>query len=664
MTNQIKKEYDELVKVIEYHNDRYYNQDDPEITDQEYDKLTQKLRQMEKEYPELVTANSPSQKITGAVKRELGIPVEHKVPMLSLLDVFNKEDVISFVEDVKKAYPEATFVVEKKIDGLSLSVKYENGVLTCGSTRGNGHIGEDVTPNVKMLKNIPETVEAIPMLEVRGECYMSEADFIKTNEKQDEDGGKLFKNARNCAAGSLRQSNPAIVKERGLDVIIFNLQAVEGKTFGTHSETLEYMKSQGFQVSPGYTVCEAADEVWDAIQAIGNQRSGLPYGIDGAVVKVNQLSIREEMGNTTKVPRWAVAYKYPPEQKETKVLDIQVQVGRTGRLTPVAIVDTVTLAGTSVSKATLHNQAQIDRLDIGIGDTVIIQKAGDIIPEIVGVIKEKRPAGTVKFEIPKICPVCGGKVESGDDVDMRCTNPDCQAQIVRTVQYFVSKECMDISGMGPNIIETLMNEGYIKHVSDIYKLKDHKAELIESGCIGKEKTVNNVLKAIEKSKEQDIDRLIKALGARNVGKHAGKILAEKYGSMEAIMDAKYEDLLELQDIGDTIAKTVTEFFSRQAVRDIVKELAEAGVNMTSKAAEKKQSSKLEGMTFVITGTLPTMGRTEAADLITANGGKVSGSVSKKTTYLLAGEAAGSKLTKAQDLGVKVISEEELKAMLA
>lgn len=664
MTQEIRKEYEDLVALIEYHNDRYYNQDDPEIEDSEYDKLTQKLRKMENDYPELVTANSPTQKITGTVKRELGIPVNHQVPMLSLLDVFDKQEVVDFVNNVLASYPDADFVVEKKIDGLSLSMQYENGTLTCGSTRGNGHVGEDVTPNVKMLKNVPESIEAIPLFEARGECYMSEADFIATNEKQDEDGGKLFKNARNCAAGTLRQSNPAIVKERGLDVIIFNLQRIEGKTFATHSESLEYMKGLGFQVSPDYKVCKTADEVWSAIETIGNQRNGLPYGIDGAVVKVNSLAIREEMGNTTKTPRWAVAYKYPPEKKETKVLDIQIQVGRTGRLTPVAIVNTVTLAGTSVSKATLHNQAQIDRLDIGIGDTVIIQKAGDIIPEIVEVVKAKRPDGTVRFTIPTICPVCGGKVESGEDVDMRCTNPDCQAQVVRTIQFFVSKDCMDISGMGPSIVETLMNEGYIKHVSDIYKLKDYKDELIAKGCIGKEKTVNNVLNAIEKSKDQDIDRLIKALGARNVGKHAGKILAEKYGTMQEIMQAKYEDLLELQDFGETTAKAVTEFYSRPAVQKIIKELEEAGVNMTSKAASKKQSSKLEGMTFVITGTLPTMGRTEAADLITANGGKVSGSVSKKTNYLLAGEAAGSKLTKAQSLGVKVISEEELKNMLA
>lgn len=656
MTN-FKKEYEELVKVIRYHNDRYYNQDDPEISDYEYDKLTQKLRKMEADHPELVTTDSPSQKITGDVKRELGIPVKHDVPMLSLLDVFDKQEVTNFVEGVLKDYPETEFIVEQKIDGLSLSLKYEDGQLVCGSTRGDGHVGEDVTPNAKQLHNVPATIEHLPMLEVRGECYMSEANFIATNEKQEKADGKLFKNARNCAAGTLRQLDPKIVKERGLDVIIFNLQDVNGKEFKTHSESLEYLKSQGFQVSPNYTICKTADEVMAAIDKIGENRNGLLYGIDGAVIKVNSLETREEMGNTAKVPRWAVAYKYPPEQKETKVRDIQVQVGRTGRLTPVAIVDTVTLAGTSVSRATLHNQDQIDRLDIGIGDTVIIQKAGDIIPEIVSVVKSKRPAGVVKFQLPKICPVCGAEV----DEDYNCINIDCPAQVVRNLQFFVSKDCMDISGMGPSIVTTLLDEGYIKHVADIYKLKNYKEELITKGCIGKKKTIENLLKAIEASKTQDIPRLIKALGAKNVGKHAGTILAEKYGSMNKIMDAKYEELVDLPDIGEVTAHAIVDFFARPEVRNIIEELSAEGVNMEAK--DKKQSNKLEGKTFVITGTLPTMERSEAAALIESNGGKVTGSVSKKTSYLVAGEAAGSKLTKAQDLGITILTEDELKQML-
>jgi DNA ligase, NAD-dependent len=659
MNEKIKQEYEELVKVIEYHNNLYYNEDDPEITDYEYDQLTQKLKKMEKEYPSLVTKSSPTQKITGKVKRELGISVEHKIPMLSLSDVFSKDEVIDFVESVKKDYPEASFVVEQKIDGLSLSIQYENGILTCGSTRGNGHVGEDVTLNVKELKNVPEKVDNIPLLEVRGECYMSGENFLLANEKQDEIGGKLFKNARNCAAGTLRQLDPKVVKERGLDVIIFNLQRISGKEILTHSQSLEYLRSLGFQVSPNYHICNTSDEVLEAIDDIGNNRNGLPYGIDGAVVKVDSLNLREEMGNTSKVPRWAIAYKYPPEQKETIVKDIVVQVGRTGRLTPVAEVETVDLAGSSVSRATLHNQDQIDRLDIGIGDTVIIQKAGDIIPEIVKVVKEKRQEGTTRFKLPDRCPVCNSLIVE----DERCTNPDCQAQLIRNIQFFVSKDCMDISGMGPSIVEKLMESDYLHHVADIYKLKDYRDELIEKNIIGKTKTVDNLLKAIEKSKEQDIDRLVKALGALNVGKHAGKILSEKYGTMDAIMDAKYEDLVELQDIGDITAKSITDFFSRIEIRNIVKELKEAGVNMTSKASEKKQSSKFEGKTFVITGTLPSMGRTEMADLITSNGGKVSGSVSKKTSYLVAGESAGSKLTKANELGITVISEEDVKNML-
>lgn len=659
MNDKIKKEYEGLVEIIEYHNNLYYNEDDPEITDYEYDQLTQRLKKMEKEYPELITATSPTQKVTGKVKRELGIPVEHKIPMLSLQDVFTKEEVVEFVDSVHSQYPQADFVVEQKIDGLSLSLQYEKGKLTCGSTRGNAHIGEDVTLNVKQVKNVPEKVEDIPLIEARGECYMSQEDFIATNERQDEIGGKLFKNARNCAAGTLRQLNPEIVKERGLDVIVFNLQRIEGKDIKTHSESLEYLKSLGFQVSPNYKICKTTEEVLDAIDYIGNHRNGLPYGIDGAVVKVNSLELREEMGNTSKVPRWAIAYKYPPEQKETIVKDIVVQVGRTGRLTPVAEVETVDLAGSSVSRATLHNQDQIDRLDIGIGDIVIIQKAGDIIPEIVKVVKEKRPKGVVRFKLPNKCPVCGSDIIEEE----RCTNPDCQAQLVRNIQFFVSKDCMDISGMGPNIVEKLMDKDYLHHVADIYKLKDYREELIENNVIGKTKTVDNLIKAIEKSKDQDIDRLIKALGALNVGKHAGKILAEKYGTMDAVMDAKYEDLVELQDIGDITAKSITEFFARTEIRNIVKELKDAGVNMVSKASEKKQSSKFSGKTFVITGTLPTMGRTEMSELITNNGGKVSGSVSKKTSYLVAGEAAGSKLTKANELGITVLSEDDVKNML-
>lgn len=653
----LQEQYKELVDVIAYHNNRYYNEDDPEISDYEYDQLTQKLRKMEKEHPELVTPDSPSQKITGEVKRELGIPVEHKVPMLSLLDVFSHEEVSDFVKTVLETYPDAQFVVEQKIDGLSLSLKYENGKLVCGSTRGNGHLGEDVTLNAKQLKNVPETVEDIPMLEVRGECYMSQEAFEAANEVQANNGKALFKNARNCAAGTLRQTDPKIVKARGLDVIVFNLQAVEGKTFENHSETLEYMKSQGFQVSPNYKICKTEEEVWAAIEEIGANRRGLPYGIDGAVVKVDSLTMRKEMGETAKVPRWAVAYKYKPEQAETKVLDIAVTVGRTGRLTPVATVETVTLAGTSVSKATLHNQDQLDRLDIGIGDTIVIQKAGDIIPEIVRVVKEKRPEGVTAFKLPSKCPVCGSEL----DEHHCCVNINCPAQTTRTLQFFTSKECMDISGLGPNIVLTLLNKGYIKGAADFYKLKDHKDELIADGCIGKEKMVTKILKAIEDSKDRDIPHLIKALGAKGVGNHAGTILARKYGSMDKIMDATYDELVALPDIGDITAKTLVEFFARPEVRQLIHEMEMAGVNMTAKKTQV--SEKLSGLTFVITGTLPTMERSEASELITSNGGKVTGSVSKKTSYLVAGEAAGSKLTKAKDLGIPVITEDELKAMI-
>ena len=651
-----KTEYRNLVKEILYHNDKYYNQDDPEISDYEYDMLMQKLRQCEAEHPDWIRPDSPTQKITGEVKRELGVKVEHTVPMLSLLDYFSKEEVEEWVKDILRDYPGTEFVIEQKIDGLSLSVEYRNGKYTVGSTRGNGLIGEDVTPNVKMLKNVPLSIDKVPLLEVRGECYMSAADFLTANAKQEETGGKPFKNARNCAAGSLRQKDPAITKERNLDVIVFNMQRIEGKTIKTHSESLEFMRKQGFYVSPDYKVCKTFEEVWKAIENIGKKRGTLPYGIDGAVIKVNDLAQREMMGNTSKTPRWAIAYKYPPEQKTTIVRDIKVQVGRTGRLTPVAEFDAIELAGTTVQRATLHNQEQVDKLGVNIGDEILVEKSGDIIPYIVKV--SKKISGYV-WAMPNNCPVCNHKIRKINS-DYKCCNPNCEAQVTGNIIHFADRPCMNIMGLGNNIVETLHKHGYLNKVSDIYNLKNYKDELILSGIIGKEKAVSNLLKSIEDSKKCDMDKFIKALGIENVGRHAGEILAKKYGNIEDIFTASAEELVQLDGIGAVVANNIVEFASQKENMELVHDLLKAGVNPIY---EKPAGNLFEGKTFVITGTLPTYSRSEASDLITSNGGKVSGSVSKNTDYLLAGENAGSKLTKAQSLGIKIISEADLKKVL-
>ena len=651
------EEYLKLVETILYHNDRYYNQDDPEISDYEYDQLMMRLKKMEKEHPEWIVPNSPTQRITGEVKRELGVKVEHKIPMLSLMDYFSKEEVEEWVGSVLDEYPETEFVVEQKIDGLSLSVEYHDGNLVCGSTRGNGLIGEDVTANTKELQNIPSKVDAITLLEVRGECYMSQEDFLKANEKQDRIGGKLFKNARNCAAGSLRQKDPKVTKERNLDVIVFNMQRSEGLNIKTHSESLEYMKKQGFQVSPDYRVCRTFREVWAAIENIGKIRGTLKYGIDGAVIKVNDLHQREEMGNTSKTPRWAIAYKYPPTRKTTVVRDIKVQVGRTGRLTPVAEFDEIELAGTSVQRATLHNQEQVDRLGVNIGDEIAVEKSGDIIPYIVKVSKKNTEGA---FRMPDECPVCHHKVVRKDS-DIKCINPSCRAQVVGNIIHFASKPCMNIMGLGENSVQKLFDAGYISDISDIYRLAEKRKELIADNIIGKEKTVDNLLAAIEKSKNCDADKFIKALGMANVGRHAGEILINKFGNVMNVLNASYDEMQSLNGIGDVVASTVKEFADNPDNMALVNRLLDAGVKPSSK---ELAGDKFAGKTFVITGTLPTMSRQEASDIITKNGGKVSGSVSKKTSYLLAGESAGSKLTKARELGVTVINEDALMAMLS
>ena len=662
---EIQEKIEALRKEIEYHIERYYNQDDPEITDYEYDQKMNELKRLEKEHPEYVTPDSPTQKVGGSAKREAGVLVEHNVPMLSLQDVFDRGEVENFVAEMKKQLDDPEFVVEYKIDGLSLSLRYEYGELKLAETRGDGiQYGEDVTANAKVIRDVKKKLKDKPeYLEIRGEVYMTEADFEKVNEKQELLGKKLFANPRNCAAGTLRQLDTAVTKERGLFMFIFNIQDARGISFETHTEGYEYLKKQGIRVIEEYTVCKTADEVWAAIEKIGENRGKLPYDIDGAVVKINRFSDREKLGATSKVPRWAVAYKYPPEEKETKLLDIELSVGRTGRITPTAVFEPVRLCGTSVSRATLHNQDFIDELDIGIGDTIVVYKSGEIIPKVRRVIHEKRPAGVKKFVIPNVCPVCGAKTErEKDTADIKCTSPNCPAQLERHMINFVGRDAMDIKGFGATYIMELVHLGYLKDIADIYDLKQHREELIEQGIIGKEKNTDKLLDAIEKSKQNEAFQLLTGFGIPNVGKAAAKTILKHFGSIEALMQADMESLQQVADVGEVTALCIRNYFQDENNCKIIERLKEAGVNMEM-AESGSEDGRFDGLTFVITGTLPTMDRKAAAALIEAHGGKVSGSVSKKTNYLLAGENAGSKLTKANDLGVSVISEEELQEML-
>ena len=662
---EIQEKIEALRKEIEYHVERYYNQDDPEITDYEYDQKMNELKRLEREHPEYVTPDSPTQKVGGSAKREAGVLVEHNVPMVSLQDVFDRGEVENFVAEMKKQLDDPEFVVEYKIDGLSLSLRYEYGELKLAETRGDGiQYGEDVTANAKVIRDVKKKLKDKPeYLEIRGEVYMTEADFEKVNEKQELLGKKLFANPRNCAAGTLRQLDTAVTKERGLSMFIFNIQDARGISFETHTEGYEYLKKQGIRVIEEYTVCKTADEVWAAIEKIGENRGKLPYDIDGAVVKINRFSDREKLGATSKVPRWAVAYKYPPEEKETKLLDIELSVGRTGRITPTAVFEPVRLCGTSVSRATLHNQDFIDELDIGIGDTIVVYKSGEIIPKVRRVIHEKRPAGVKKFVIPNVCPVCGAKTErEKDTADIKCTSPNCPAQLERHMINFVGRDAMDIKGFGATYIMELVHLGYLKDIADIYDLKQHREELIEQGIIGKEKNTDKLLDAIEKSKQNEAFQLLTGFGIPNVGKAAAKTILKHFGSIEALMQADMESLQQIADVGEVTALCIRNYFQDENNCKIIERLKEAGVNMEM-AESGSEDGRFDGVTFVITGTLPTMERKAAAALIEAHGGKVSGSVSKKTNYLLAGENAGSKLTKANDLGVSVISEAELQEML-
>ena len=654
-----------LREQIAYHSDKYYNEDDPEITDHEFDMLMRELKQLEKENPSLVTADSPTQKVGGTAKRTAGVLVRHNVPMLSLQDVFSKEEVLEFVEQMREQLDDPEFVVEYKIDGLSLALRYENGTLVLAETRGDGiNFGEDVTANALAIADVRKKLKDAPeYLELRGEVYMKNDAFEAVNEKQELLGKKPFANPRNCAAGTLRQLDSAVTKERGLSLFVFNIQQVRGMEIKTHTEGYEYLKKQGITVIDDYRVCGTADEVWAAIEEIGENRGKLGYDIDGAVVKVNRYEDREKLGATSKVPRWAVAYKYPPEEKESRILDIELSVGRTGRITPTAIFEPVRLCGTTVSRATLHNQDFIDELDIGIGDTVVVYKSGEIIPKIKEVKKEKRPADWKRFVIPDSCPACGAKTErERDTADIKCTSPNCPAQLERHIINFVGRDAMDIKGFGTVSIEELIRMGYIKDIADIYRLYEHRDDLIAQGIIGKEKNTDKLLEAIERSKQNDGYKLLTGFGIPNVGKAAAKAVMKHFQKMDRLMEATTEELTAVNDIGEVSAACIRGFFTEEKNRAIIARLKDCSVNMDA-AEDETVDSVFSGKTIVVTGTLPTLGRKEAQELIERCGGKASGSVSKKTDYVLAGENAGSKLVKAQELGISIISEEEFLAML-
>ena len=646
------------------HNAAYYDNDAPTISDYEYDMRMQALKQLEAKHPELADASSPSVRVGGTAKRKAGVLVPHNVPMLSLQDVFERSEVDHFVEQMRETFEDPEFVVEYKIDGLSLSLRYENGVLVRAVTRGDGVVqGEDVTENARVIPDVIQKMrEPVPYIEIRGEVYMTEAAFERVNARQEAEGKQTFANPRNCAAGTLRQLDSAVTKERGLSMFVFNIQEERGAGFSTHTEGYEYLKRQGVPIIEDYTVCRTVDEVWEAICRIGENRGNLSYDIDGAVVKLNSYAQREEVGATSKVPRWAVAYKYPPEEKEAQILDIECSVGRTGRITPTAVFTPVRLCGTSVSRATLHNQDYIDALDVGIGDTVLVYKSGEIIPKVSRVLHEKRPAGTQTFHLPTQCPACGAVLVREQTADLKCVNPNCPAQRVRTLINFVSRDAMDIKGFGTSYIEKLSEEGYLNDIADIYVLKEHRDALIQAGLIGKEKNTDKLLQAIEDSKTAGGERLLTGLGIPNIGKAAAKALLKTFGSVEEVAAASVEALTQVEDIGLTSAQAVRSYFDRPDTAVLMERLKTCQVSMKT-VQTGGEGGILSGTVFVITGTLPGMDRKTAQRLIEEAGGKVTSSVSKKTNYLLAGENAGSKLDKANALGVPVISLPQLQEML-
>lgn len=656
-----RERVEELKKKIEYHNYRYYVLDDPEIEDTQYDKMMQELIALEEQYPELLTEDSPSQRVGGEAL-EYFTKVEHSVPKLSLANAFSEEDIRDFDQRILKTlHQEVEYVVEYKFDGLTVVLKYDKGKFVQGATRGDGYIGEDVTANLKTVRSIPMRLKEPDSLEVRGEILIPKRDFIVLNERRAKEGQPIFANARNAAAGSIRQLDPKLAASRPLDIYVFNLESIQEKGFQSHFESLEHLRKIGFKVSKCY-LCKNIDEVIEQIHYWSEHRQELPFDIDGIVIKVNNLAQREVLGSTSKSPRWAIAYKFPPQEKKTKLLDIEVQVGRTGALTPTAILYPVQLAGTTVSRASLHNEDYIKERDIRIGDMVMVRKAGEIIPEVVRVIKEERSGEERAFKMPEFCPVCGEKtLRIEGEAATKCMNAACPAQVERGIIHFASRNAMDIEGLGPAVVKQLLQEQLIHDVSDIYYLKEEDLLTIER--MGK-KSVENLLNAIEKSKTNGLAHLIFALGIPLVGERGGKILAAHFKSIEELSKATPEDLVAINEIGQKMAENIVAFFQGHENQRLIERLKKAGVMTEIENNGQNKDVSLKGLTFVLTGTLPTLTRKEASAFIEERGGKVSSSVSKKSDYVLAGEEAGSKLEKAKKLGVKIIDEEEFKEMVS
>lgn len=648
---------EELRDILNYHSHKYYVEDSPEIEDFEYDRLMRELSDIEDKYPVLVTADSPTRRVGGNADGQFE-PVEHTVQMASLQDAFSVDELIAFDKRVREVVSDAVYVVEPKIDGLSVSVEYENGVFYRGSTRGDGIVGENVSANLCTVGSIPLKIkENLPSIEVRGEVYMPRDVFIKLVEQQENNEEKPFKNPRNAAAGSLRQKNPKITATRKLDIFVFNIQRVEGKELTGHKQSLDYLKELGFKTVPFYTLCKNIDEAIAEINRIGEIRGTLPFDIDGAVIKVDNFAQREMLGSTSKFPKWAVAFKYPPEEKQTKVVDIEINVGRTGVLTPTAVFEPVLVAGSTVSRATLHNQDFIAEKDIRIGDTVIIRKAGDIIPEVLNVVEHGE--NSVPYTMPTVCPSCGANVvrEEGEAA-VRCLNTECPAQLLRNLIHFCSRDAMDIEGLGESNLELFVNEGLIKTPADIYSIKEEQIIPLERMA---EQSAKNIVDAVNASKENDLAKLLFALGIRHVGQKAAKLLSERFGTMTGVMEASFDDIMTIDGFGKIMAESVVDYFAMPQTKELVDRLMAAGLNM--KSLKEVKDMRFAGKTFVLTGTLPTYSRKEAAEIIESFGGKTASSVSKKTDYVLAGEEAGSKLVKAQSLGITIISEDDLKIML-
>lgn len=655
---QSEKRAQELRDKLNYYSRKYYVDDDPEIEDYEYDMLQRELKAIEDKYPDLVTPDSPTVRVGGSAEN-LFSKVEHRVRMESLQDAFSFAEIEEFDRRVRETERDVHYVVEPKIDGLSVSLEYTNGVLTRGSTRGDGDVGEDVTANLRTVRSIPLKIKTpLPFLEVRGEVYMPKSVFASLVTRQELDGEKPFKNPRNAAAGSLRQKDSKVTAGRGLDIFVFNVQQIEGAQLSSHKQSLDFLREQGFHTIPFYTRFDNITDVISELKRIGEIRSGLEYDIDGAVIKVDDFAQRERLGSTSKFPKWAVAFKYPPEEKTTKLVDIEIGVGRTGVLTPTAVFEPVLLAGSTVSRATLHNQDFITEKDIRIGDEVAIRKAGDIIPEVVRVVSHAE--NSVPYILPSICPSCSAPVirEEGEAA-VRCVNPECPAQLLRNVIHFCSRDAMDIEGLGDALVEKFISENLISNVADIYDITAGEIMMLEGH---QERSAKNLVEAIERSKQNDLSRLLFALGIRHIGQKAAKLLSEHFGDIDSIIAASEEEIAEIDGFGGIMAKSAAEFFSMTQTADLIERLKAAGVNMKS-LKEKSDDQRFAGLTFVLTGTLPTLSRKEATEIIENLGGKASSSVSKKTSYVVAGEEAGSKLQKATDLGIPVITQDDLLKMV-